>query len=258
MKKTVSALLLSLLSLPPACAAGGNPWLGTWKLNRAKSHLTGPTLTITRVPIGYHFDFGAVSYDIGDDGSDYPTVPTRTTSITAVGRNQWLRVHKVNGKQVDRSTIRVTADNATMLIHTIATAPDGTVHPSDDTEQRIGTGTGLAGTWRSTTAGINVSATIVVEDAGEGKTRRSFPGEGESWVAAPDGKPVPYQGPHAVPGVTVTLRAISANEVRWTDSVNGKPYTEGIDTLTAPGTLEEVTWQVTTPNEKQVAIYDRQ
>ncbi len=64
MKYTKHIMLASALffAAAPLLAFDGQ-WFGTWILNRSLSHLTGPSITIIRVPKGYHFDFGAVSFD---------------------------------------------------------------------------------------------------------------------------------------------------------------------------------------------------
>ena len=233
-------------------------WFGVWKLDRAQSHLVGASITIGRIPHGYHFDFGAVSFDVGDDGRDYPTVPSRTTSLMAVSGSEWLRVHKIDGKEVDHSIIKVTPDQRTLLIHTVALQPGGGTHVSDERMQRVGGGTELAGTWRSSAAGINVATTLVLTDAGAGKVRWQFPDDAQYFVARPDGTPASYRGAHAVPGVTVKLYAISGTEMRWTEFVQGKPYQQGVDKLSAQGrTLTEATWFVAKPGERQEAVYHR-
>lgn len=234
-------------------------WFGRWKLDRAQSHFTGPTITIVRIPLGYHFDFGATSFDIGDDGRDYPTVARRSTSMKAVSDHEWLRVHKVDGKEVDHSTLRITPDEKRLLIHTVAVGPDGATHVSDDTEVRVGEGTGLQGTWRSAVAGINVSEVIQLGDAGGGKIRWDFPKDGQFYVIAPNGAAAGYGGARAVPGVTVVLRAESARKMRWEESIDGKPYTDGEDVLSADGRrLTETTWPVKRPAEKQESVYVRE
>lgn len=253
-------LAVAALVLPGMAAATGlHPaWFGVWKLDRAQSHLVGASITIGRITGGYHFDFGAVSFDVGDDGRDYPTVPSRTTSLKAVGKREWLRVHKIDGKEVDRSSIRVTADQQTLLIHTLTRKPGGAVQASDDRLQRVGAGVGLAGTWRGSVVGINVAQTIVLADAGAGKLRWQFPGDAQYFVATLDGAPAPYQGAHAVPGVTRRLHAISRLAMRWTEFVQGKPYQQGIDHLSTDGrTLSETTWFVAQPGERQEAVYHK-
>lgn len=256
------AALLTLATVPlhstTRTAAVSTGWFGVWTLDRSQSHFVGPSITISRVPAGYHFDFGAVSFDVGDDGRDFPTVPTRTTSIKPVGEREWLRVHKVNGKEVDHGTLTLTPDDRTMLIHTIATDGDGKTHTSDEAEIRMGAGAGLAGTWRSTTAGVNVSDPIVLTDAGGGKIRWEFPNDGQYYVIAPNGDPAGYEGSRAVPGVTVTLQTTAAHEMRWTEAINGKAYTQGLDVLSDDGrVLRETSWPVARPGDRQEAVYER-
>ena len=256
-RSVIAFAIVVLPGLAPASAADA-AWFGVWKLDRAHSHLVGASITIGRIPHGYHFDFGAVSFDVGDDGRDYPTVPSRTTSLKAVGKLEWLRVHKIDGKEVDRSIIQVTPDQQTLLIHTVAKLPGGGTHVSEDRLQRVGSGVGLAGTWRGSVAGINVAKTLVLADAGAGKVRWQFPDDAQYFVAVPDGAPAAYHGAHAVPGVTVRLHAISGVQMRWTEFVQGKPYQQGIDQLSAHGrSLTETTWFVAKPGERQEAVYHR-
>lgn len=254
------AVALAGMVVPGLALAASVPagWFGSWKLDRAQSHLVGASITIGRLPHGYHFDFGAVSFDVGDDGKDYRTVPSRTTSLRAVGGSQWLRVHKIDGKEVDHSVIEVTPDQQTLLIHTVAQRPNGEAKVSEDRLQRVGAGLGLAGTWRGSVAGINVAKTIDLSDAGAGKVRWRFPDDQQYFVALPDGTATAYQGAHAVAGVTVRLRAISDADMRWTEFVQGKAYQQGIDHLSAHGsTLTETTWFVAKPQERQQAVYHR-
>jgi hypothetical protein len=236
-----------------------NSWSGTWKLNRSESHLIGPSITIARIPSGYHFDFGAVSFDVGDDGKDYPTIPTRTTIIRPTGTRTWFRAHKVNGKEVDHGTLTVTSDEKRLLIHTVAIDPKGKLHITDEVDIREGTGSGLAGTWRSTTEGVNVSPVFTLAYLGDQRMRRDFIEEGQSYVATLDGKPASFTGPRAAPSVTISLRAVSPTEMRWTDFVNGKPYDHGIDTLSADANkIKETSWPVARPGDRQEAVYDKQ
>ncbi len=248
-----------LMFAEKASVGSDDHWLGRWKLNRALSDLTGPSITINRVANGYHFDFGAVSFDVGDDGNDYTTIGTRSTSLKVLGEHEWFRVHKIDCKDIDHSTLTITPDKKTLLIHTLSTDVDRKTHESDEMETRVGGGTGLAGMWQSTTLGVNVSEVIVIEDAGNGKMRRRFPGEGQFYVAVPNGPPAEYAGPRSVPGVMVKLRTVSAAEMRWTELIKNKPLTEGIDRLSADRKqLHETTWPVQFPMDKQEAVYEKQ
>src|SRR6478752_4863308 len=82
-------LLCSLLGLPASAAlAADSPWVGTWKLDEARSHLTGDTFTYSQGPGAMlHYSDGVnVSYDFGLDGKEYPAAFGRVTSWTVAGR----------------------------------------------------------------------------------------------------------------------------------------------------------------------------
>lgn len=246
-----------LLAATPA-ARLDSAWYGDWTLDRGRSQFMAPVLTIGRTLRGYHFDFGATSFDIGDDGRDYPTVPTRTTSLQPTAPGSWFRVHKVDGHVIDQSRLRVTADQRELIIDTTATDAAGTVRTFTERQQRVGRGQGLAGTWRSKTLGANVTTEIVLCGRPGGTVGRSYPREGQSYSAAPNGPPAPYLGPRAVPGVTVALGVLSRTKLRWTESIGVKPYTVAIDVLSPDGQrLTETSWPAARPSERQVAVYER-
>ena len=253
-------LLAAVAALLVAAAAPvrQSAWLGDWRLDRSRSGLAGPTLRIGRVPRGYSFDFGAARFEIGDDGRDYPTVPTRSTSLKALGPRSWLRQHKVNGKVVDRSRLLITPDQRLLVIESVAVAPDGRTRASRETLRRLAGGRGLAGTWRSTAAGADVPDRIVISDAGGGRLRLEYPGEGQFYVLEPGGPPASLGGARAVPGVTMALQPVSAARLRWTEFVGGKPYRLGVDRLLLNGRfLEETSWPAIAPSERQRAVYAR-
>src|SRR6266849_2202506 len=74
-----------------AAAAVDSPWVGTWKLDMAKSNFTGDTVTYSKTPAGlYHISDGStVSYDFAVDGKEYPTSSGNKTTWTerAVSRS---------------------------------------------------------------------------------------------------------------------------------------------------------------------------
>lgn len=144
-RRVAAAAVVLALGVLRCGMAKGKAWFGTWVLDRDRSHFTGSSVTIRRVATGYPFDFGAVSFDVGDDGRDYPTVPTRSTSLQQVGPLAWVRVHKVNGLPVDHSTLTVTADGRSMLIHTTARDADAATHTTDERMGRVGQESGLVG-----------------------------------------------------------------------------------------------------------------
>ena len=80
MLRTLSSVCLLVFAAFPALAQ--SPWNGTWKLNQARSHMTGDTFTLTKAGGKYHYDGGSVQYDYACDGKDYPTLGPDGTPTT--------------------------------------------------------------------------------------------------------------------------------------------------------------------------------
>ncbi len=75
-------------------AAADAPYMGKWKLNLAKSRLTGETLSIEKTPSGsMKYVTAEVSYDFKTDGKEYPT-PRGATVTWKDRRSQYLDGHK--------------------------------------------------------------------------------------------------------------------------------------------------------------------
>ena len=69
-------------------AAADAPYLGNWKLNSAKSQLTGEAVSIEKTPDGgMRFAAAEVSYDFKTDGKEYPTPSGATISYKEVSPN---------------------------------------------------------------------------------------------------------------------------------------------------------------------------
>ncbi len=247
------AMVCALPAVPARCAS----WYGTWRLDRSRSRLLSETLRIGRTAQGYHFDFGAVSFDIGEDGRFYPTVPGRSTSLRRTGPRSWVRMHRIHGRNVDRSLLRLSPDQRTLRIDTVATSETGTVTRSREIERRVGPGHGLAGTWRSGEPGGDVPRTLVLRAQAGGRMLISAPEQGNAFVVLPNGPPAANQGPRAVAGVQLRVRMVSATEMRWTETIAHHAYLEGTDRLAPDGTLTETTWPDQFPAEKEQAVYTR-
>ena len=63
------AATLMMAAIP--CFAAASKWDGTWKLNQAKSKMTGATVTISQNGNMYTVDTGAFKFSFACDGKDY-------------------------------------------------------------------------------------------------------------------------------------------------------------------------------------------
>ena len=121
-----SIVFTTALTAPLALAAD-SPWLGTWKLDPAKSHFTGETFAYSKLPNGmmHYTDGSTTSYDFGIDGKEYATVSGRSTAWTAAGDNAWDSVAKYKGTLLSKTHRVLSGDGKTLTIHSTGTQPDG-------------------------------------------------------------------------------------------------------------------------------------
>ncbi len=257
--KTTSWIASAILLCATPVFAAGNPWLGTWKLNRAKSTFTGETYTVVKNGNLYHFDYGAVKFDVGEDGKDYPVIATRTASLKSTGKNEWLQVSKANGVEVSRAELKLSDDGKTLTSKGTGTRADGSTFKSESVDERVSGGPGLAGTFKSVKESTTASSVMTWSDAGAGKIKVDYPSSKGTTLVTFDGKPVKEEGPRAIPDETTTYKQVSSTEIKYTVFEKGKSYVEGVETVSADGkVLKDVSWLVTKPAEKTTAIYEKQ
>ena len=75
MKLAITSIcLFALLGAAATLVAADNPFAGTWKLNQAKSHMTGDTMKFADAGSGsIRMTAGGLSYTFKIDGKAYPT-----------------------------------------------------------------------------------------------------------------------------------------------------------------------------------------
>ena len=143
-------LLLGVLVLGAIVAgqlrAEDNPFLGTWKLNAAKSKAEGTTVpksmtrTVTAAGDKVTYSFEGVgadgsalkySFTVVYDGKDYPVTGTGmpggadSISIKRLSTNKFAAVLKKGGKQIATSTAEASKDGKTATIAAKGTSADG-------------------------------------------------------------------------------------------------------------------------------------
>ncbi len=247
-----------LLLAQPVFAAV-NPWFGTWKLNRAKSTMTGDTYTIAKAGDAYRIEVGTGTFIVKDNGQDVPTLPNRTISLKKTAENQWLEVRKNNGKETSRSEMKLSPDSKTLTRHTSGTHADGGTYVEDATADRVGTGSGLAATWRTVQSSSSEPETLLYSDAGGGAMRMESTESKSVIVTHFDGQPAPDTGPHATPGQALAIQATSLTSYTWTLFLEGKPFVKGNNKIAADGkSFLEQNWLISKPDEKYTMIYERQ
>ena len=138
----IAALVVIVIATGTLLFAQDNPFVGTWQLNVAKSkYVPGPApQSSTRTwdaggmvmvngvnAAGKSTSYG---YTIKDDGKDYPTmgsIPNTADKITSkkVDANTYEATFTKAGKEVEKTTFKVSNGGKTLTIHAKGTLPAG-------------------------------------------------------------------------------------------------------------------------------------
>ena len=260
MKKSILlTFTLATLTLAQPIFGAENPWFGTWKMNRDKSTLTGTTFTVVKTGNVYHFDYGAVKFQVADDGKDYPVMPTRTTSLRKTGDDEWLVVGKTNGVETSRTVLKLKDGGKAISETTTGTRADGSTYKSEETNVRTGPGPDISGTWKDTKESSSADSVMVYSDGGAGKLKVDYPSSKGSATLPLDGTAVSETGPRAIPGMTYSYKKVSPTELKYTVLFNGKPYVQATQTVSADGkVLKDVGYLVSKPKELTTEVFEKQ
>jgi hypothetical protein len=256
-------IICALLALPCAAAhAADSPWNGTWKLDVAKSHLTGQTFTYSERPGGMlHYDDGSsVEFDFGLDGKEYKTFTNRTTAWTAAGKNSWDTIARADGKVRAKGHIVLSEDGKTLSMTYTGTRPDGQDFHEEDVFSRVSGTDGLIGTWRSTkVTGPNQPLTFVISSPAAGVLHYDIPDMKASAEGPADGKDYPITGPTVPPGATIAWKLLNPTKIHYTIKIGGKPDGIGVQTIAADGgSFTDSSWNPGRESEKTTSIYVKQ
>jgi len=255
-------LLWSLLALPAGAFAADSAWNGTWKLDAAKSHLTGQTFTYSKGPgeMLHYEDGSTASFDFGLDGKDYKSWANRTISFTAAGKNTWDTVNKADGKVLAQGHFVLSDDGKTLTMTFTGNKPDGSAFHEEDAFTRVSGSDGLIGTWRtSKVKGPSGPQTFVISSPADGVLRYDIPDMKASAEGSADGTDHPISGPDIPPGMTIGFKLLNPKKVQYTIKINGKVDSIGVQTIAADGaSFTDVSWNPGKENEKATALYVKQ
>jgi hypothetical protein len=237
-----------------------DPFLGKWKLDLAKSKLTGQTILIEEVPgDGYMFKEDEHSDTILADGLDHPTHFGETMSITRKTTEEWDITYKSTDGRVLMNTVwKVSPDGKTLTYTATGTRLNGQKFRNQMIARRVSGTNGLAGTWEST--GVNLSAPDDIHIDAYGKDGHivMFPGRQATIKMKFDGKDYREEGPTVEDGATTSGRRIDERTIETTEKIKGKVVESARATVSADGNVQTIV--VTEPGEKNpvVLVYERE
>lgn len=257
-------LFCSLVALPGGVAlAATSPWEGTWKLDAARSHLTGDTFTFSQGPgqMLHYSDGVNVSYDFGLDGKEYPSAYGRVTSWTPAGKNAWDSLTKMHGEVLAKGHRELSADGKTLTMTFSGSNADGSPYNEEDVYERTSGSEGLIGSWRSVKVkNPGGPQTFIITAPRPGVLHYVIP-EMKATVEGPaDGSDLAVSGGPEVPAkMTYAYKFLAPTKVSYTLKIDGKVDSRGEQTLAADGrTYTDVSWSPGKEGDKQTAIWVKQ
>jgi hypothetical protein len=259
------ACLRALLSLALAAffaatlSAATDPFVGTWKLNPAKSKFTGEQLKIEDLGQNRYKISGGIDSDtLTADGSDQPIRYGRTESITKQAANVWKVVQKQDGKVLSAATWTLSADGKTLAVKGTDNKPDGTTSDYEVAVKRVGSGSGFAGTWETTDVKFtSPNEYVITSYQGDGLTF-STPAYKEVLNMKFDGKDYPSSGPNVPAGAVTSGRRVNASTLDTTGKIKDKVTDHTTFTVSTDGKTMTLTIHETGQAKALTAVYDKQ
>ena len=251
-------IVLCLTSVAGILTAADNPFIGTWKLNPAKSKFTGESMSFEKTADGMRFSAAGESYALKMDGADTAALFGYTAAWKQVSDHGWETANKLNGKLLSTDYLTLSGDGKTLTIVSKGTKPDGTPFADTTVHQRESGKEGLAGKWRN--KGVKISSPNTIQCGaldGEGLTCKS-PDYGSSWGGRFDEKDFAVTGPTVPPGATGTMKRLGPRSIEMTEKINGKAIFRMTWTVSADGKTMTSTGSPVAVNEPTTAVFDRQ
>lgn len=251
-------------SLAVAClfagmlSAADEPFLGKWKLNMAKSKFTGEQMKIEDLGGNkYKWTDGGVSDTVVADGTDQLGQFGTTTSLAAEGANTWKMVIKKDGRVISSMTHSVSSDGKTQTIKGTDFKPDGTTSDFNVTMKRVGSGSGLTGTWESTDVKFTSPDEWEISAyEGDGLTFNT-PAYKDTLSMKFDGKDYVEKGPNVAPGSMSSGQRVNARTLEVTDKVKGRVMDHTTFEVSSDGKTLTITVHETGQSKAMTYVYDK-
>jgi hypothetical protein len=200
-----------------------NPFVGKWKIDQAKSHVTGAADSVKSLgPNRWEFQYGTFSWTVKADGTDQPT-PFGTTTLKVLNPTTWQFTDKADGKPTGSETWALSPDDKTVTRTFTGKKEDGEQLSSVVTVKRTAGTSGFEGAWEITAVELPFTD-IDIEANGEDGITLHVPDDGTTYSLKFDGKDYPEQGPRIPAGMTVSAKLTGARIAQATTKLNGKVF----------------------------------
>jgi len=252
-----TALSIALLTIQ-GCANVNQElaWSGTWRLNLSRSHAYGPYVTIAIAPDGLvTLTNETTSFNFRCDNTEFRNGSAHTSACTAVSSTEWKLKHRMYGKDAGTDIWDISPDGQTWTIR----SQSDRAQPSNEVifARRAGTN-GFAGRWQDTTP-LLVRPRILRIVLNGWHLHLTYPTSGQYSDSPLYGSASPVQGPLVMPGVTLSVWAISARGFYTRSAISGRVIRDGtMDVSDDDRTLVVKSWRPNDPQQKDQLVYDKQ
>jgi hypothetical protein len=254
--RILARLALGVALSVTAAFAADPAYVGKWKVNPAKSAVTGDTVTIMNAAGGMmQFNSQGFTYTFKTDGKEYPTPDGGTTQWKATTADTWDVTNRMKGKV--SATYHLVVKGQTLSVSGKMMKPDNTSMDFSSTYKRIEGNAGFLGKWMSTDAKIPANTLEIAASGANGIALKDDTGPVASGQF--DSKDNPAQGLMAGSKTTFAFRKISANAFEVTVKLDGKPMYVDVYSVSADGkTLTDDGTPSNAQKEKYKVVFDRQ
>jgi hypothetical protein len=237
-------------------AAAGPSFSGTWKLNLAKSQISGTTFNLEKTPSGkLHFDSEGFGYDFDLTGKEYPTPDGGTTSWKSLDANTWEATNRMSGKVI--ASYRLVLKGDILMSESKLTKPDGSLVEQNANNTRVSGGPGFFGKWKNTSiAGTPTTLDVLVDSSN--RITLNYPEFQQVCSGSFDGKDAVIMSAGVASKQTMAFESTGANSFRVTTKLNGKPLYIDVFTLSPDGKTLTDDGNAVSVSEPVKAIYERQ
>jgi hypothetical protein len=220
--KLYSVVGLALALSSPQHSASS--FVGTWKIDEAKSHLSGTTDSVAAAgPHTWKFQSGTFSWTLTADGSNQPTPFGGETAMKIVSPSTWQFTNTNKGQTAGTETWVLSPDAQSMTRTYSTRSENGEPLTGSAIMKRTSGTSGFEGVWESTEVKMTFDEIVIKPDGDDGLSL-SVPADGTHYSLKFDGKEYPEEGLRLPDGMTVSAQITGARTVVATTRLNHKVF----------------------------------
>jgi hypothetical protein len=230
------ACSLALLGAASAAVAQ-NPFIGTWKLNQAESHLTGAILQFgPAAEQSIELTANGTKYSFRPDGKNYRMASGEIAAWTEIDPGTWTTEYrKADGALLSTDFWKLSSDSQTLTVTSTGSKPDKSSFTNIAIYARTAGTSGLIGAWKSTEVTLGSPNDFTIEAYGLGGMVIKIPSLQWTCIATFDGKDATPTGPTVPPDLTLVLLRTGPSSFRLAKKTSGQAFYSSLYTLAQDG-----------------------